>query len=219
MGTRDRRIGQVMAGATVGLTVLALTGCGDSREPSHLETPAVVWPDGEVTGAFPDEPAAQAVQDYAIAFAVAWNAVDYSDPAFVELIGIEAATEAAQQREEKRRTTASSSLYFTTMPGPERALVIDVVHEGSTTSVITCVTDKDAIGILVRYYLVEAREDGSYRLTRGSEGVVPANSDTITYTDACREQGIPQGLFEPAPTTDPDAKVVGPADASKYDLD
>ena len=220
MGTRVRRIGQAVAGASaLGLTVLALAGCSESPEPSNLETPAVVWPDGDPFGGFEDDPAVQAVNTFFINLAIARNARDYSDPDLVESTGLDSAQYLADSTGDDIWIHGPEKA---TALGPEPYLVLDVIPGDTGTFVVMC-------GYGARD-MVDSRGLFTYTVTlrQGKPALVvpernpPAGAKTKEeYGEQCGASEIPVGLFDPAPVPnmDPNPKVKGPADESKYDLD
>ena len=227
MGTRNRRIGRVVAGAGVGLMMLALAGCGDSREPSHLPTPAVVWPDGPPTGPYEDTEWVKAYRAEALASAVARNSMDFSDKTYVELTGYDVADKRADNYESTRERYFASgdesllpSLVDLT---PGDSLILDLMPVDDESVVLAeCLRRPDDGFQEVFAVRVESRGDGKYWVTVVPGGDFPPGSKSREdYQAECEAATIPRGFFDPVPepNLDRDAKVIGPADESKYDLD
>ena len=211
------RIGAVAALAT--LTLISLAGCSSSPEPSNLETPDVVWPDGDPFGGFEDDPAVQAIAMFFTDVAIATNARDFSDPDLVNSIGVDRAQNYADSTGDDIWIHGPEKA---TALGPEPYLVLDVIPGDTGTFVVMC-------GYGARD-MVDSRRLFSYDVTLrpGQPALVestrdlPAEAKTKEeYGEQCGAAELPVGLFDPAPVPnmDPDAKVIGPADASKYDLD
>ena len=232
MGTRDRRIGRVVAGAALGLTVIAVlaaAGCSKGPEPSTLETPNVVWPDGPPTGPYEDTEWVKAFRARELAEAVAWNAMDFSSNAFVEVVGRSDAADTAELRQSWHDRYSSTgdeqAATVAVMAGPDGSVILDLIPESdSRVTLVACVASRlRADGYQQAYiYRIESRGSGKYWVTVVSGGEFPPGSKSLEeYQAECEASTIPLGFFDPAPepNLDPDAKVIGPADASKYDLD
>ena len=103
MGTRDRRIGQAVAGASaLGLTVLTLAGCSHDAKASNLEPPAIVWEDGEPTGEFWDSEWADAYLEAQIQMSAARAYADFSDPDLIASFGYDTAWGYAAASQDRR---------------------------------------------------------------------------------------------------------------------
>ena len=231
MGTRVRRIGQAVAGASaLGLTVIAVlaaAGCSKGPEPSALETPNVVWPDGPPTGPYEDTEWVKAFRARELTEAVAWNAMDFSDITLVEAIGLEEASSLAQSRVEWRQkfkaTGDEGAATNEVQTGPDGAVALDVIEDGAGGALVVMCVDARLVesGQQVRSWSVTPRTESGFHVRHLGRDEVTGGKSLEEYQAECEAATIPQGFFDPAPepNLDPDAKVIGPADASKYDLD
>ena len=77
---------------TAGLVVALLAGCGPAALPVHAE---VEW-EGANTGEFEDDSRVQAVREYVVQKHAADNALNYSDPAFMEVTAYSTALRVAR---------------------------------------------------------------------------------------------------------------------------
>ena len=227
MGTRDRRVGQAGPLVVATLALLTLAGCADSREPSQLPTPAVVWPDGPPTGPYEDTEWVKAYRAQALAEAVAWNAMDFSDVALVEAIGLEEASSLAESRVEWRfkfkATGDEDAARAEVQTGPDGAVVLDVIEDGQGGAIVVTCVDARLVesGQQVRSWRVTPHAESGFNVRHLGRDEVAGGKPLETYLSECEAATIPQGFFDPVPepNLDRDAKVKGPADASKYDLD
>lgn len=203
--------------------LVLIAGCSSGREPSSLETPDVVWPSGAPSGAFEDTDAVKAFRAQEIAGAVAWNAMDFSDPSLVEAIGIERAASMAESREEWHSTFAATGeekyAREEVMLGPEPTGILGVEDKSDgTVRLIGCVESRLVeSGRQVQAWILTPRESGGFRVDYDwsqSEFGEPYESD-------CAAMSLPTANFDPAPepNLDREAKVVGPADESTYTFD
>lgn len=208
---------------------LALGGCVDrAPEPSNLKTPNVVWPDGQPKGPFEDTEWVQAYRDAAVAEAVAWNAMDFSDPDLVESYSYETSSVAAGARKAAREKFVASGFSDVSLeklkPGPAAFIVLDVFADEDSALLVACYevdeTNEAQPFRVVRVMEVFRMEVNAYLIDAPTRDT-PANAKTSDeYRAECdAAPPITTPLFDPAPTPnlDPDAKVIFPADRDKYE--
>jgi hypothetical protein len=211
----------------IALLLGSLMGCSDDPEPSVLETPDIVWPDGMPTGPYDDTEWMEAIRATDVTMAVAWSTLDFSDRSLVELLGYHGAQEAARNTEESRRYYSLAEeeyrLRHPGLYGPWGRTVLDQFETSDSEVELVVCTDRPDQGNGFR--TVE-----TWTMTRDSDGIyhskstfdVPAAA-TKSYEDyrvECNAAEIRRGYFDPpfTPILDPEAPVIGPADESKYDL-
>lgn len=229
-GFMKRTIRVTITHATAAAIVAsALVGCSDSREPSALETPAVVWPHGEPSGVHEASEWVQAIRSADLAWAVADANLDYSDPALVEQVGYASAEAATDQMASTRdRFAAGGDARFahsSRLDGPQGRAVLDIFELSDTEAdVVLCtsIPDENPDFRTVETIRVTRNEAGRYRVAT-SAGPVPASATETweEYQAECDETAIHRGYFDPPfePNLNPEAEVIGPADASTYSLD
>jgi hypothetical protein len=218
---RVRGFTTVTLAAATSVAVFALAGCS-SPEPSNLATPEVVWPSGDPFGSFADDPAVQASFLASVNYTIARNARDFSDPDFVGYWGVDFAQRQTELMEWKLQR--EQDLTDLTDMGPDPYLVMDVVKNGTQTTLVLCDRgggvegyDEPQSVVALTY---EVSPDGS--VTRSAIPDLPPDAKTkAEYDEQCQAATVPVGYFDPAPVPnmDRDAKVKGPAAASKYDLE
>ncbi len=190
------------ATATLG-TLVTLAACG-ANGPSVLETPNVIWPDGVPTGEYENDPAVKALRAALLAEAVAWNALDYSDPDLVYRWGLppyplDIAEELAYRADSYISRGLNEPARWTAL-GPQAFTVYEVAHTTNVTSIVVCTPAPfsqhlDNFPMLLLEYHVELFDDGSSRveMTRTWD---QADAD---YFERCKTDSPVQGYFDPRP--------------------
>ena len=220
--TRTQRF--LRAAGTVGV-LLALAACSGNA-PSALETPHVVYADGEPTGPFESDPAVNALRAALVAEAVAWNALDYSDPDLVYRWGLPldplgVGEELAYRAHTQISLGLDTPLRWTAL-GPQAMVVYDVDSTTDVTTIVVCMPVRftlhsDDSAMLLEAYHVELFDDGSSRI----EMTHASDQASDDYFERCMADEPPQGYFEPEPELfegGPD-DIKGPAPAEEYGFD
>lgn len=215
----DRVFSMVMAT----IVTIAFAGCSTGPEPSALETPNVVWPLGTPTGPFETTEAVKALRAKQLAEAVAWNAMDFSDPSFVAFVGVQRASGFAETslswHNRFAHTGEERFAREAVMLGPEPTIILDVIDQGDgIVSLVVCTESRlGNSGRRVWHWIVTSRSDGGFWVEVPPKYIQP----TEAYEAECDAATIPIANFDPVPgpVLDPEAKVIGPADKSKYNFD
>lgn len=216
-------------GALVALVAVGAVGCSNGSEPSTLETPAIVWPDGEPTGPYEDSEWVKAIRARDVSWAVADSQLDYSDPTLVEQLGYARAQDAAESAESARRRYAAGGeewiVRTSVLDGPQGRAVLDLFEiSDAEVEVVLCssVPDENPDFRTVSTVRVTRDDAGRYRV-EGTRDPVPevATKTWDDYQAECDGADIRRGYFDPPfePNLDPDATVIGPADESHYDVE
>ena len=220
--THVRRV--MMVTVAVAFTAL-IAGC-TSPEPSTLEVPDVVWPAGEPAGELEDSAWVQAVREAEVLSSVAWNNLDYSDPALIEAWGYDSVVEKvypeAERRLDDRRAEIvgfPDNLRLVDV-GPVPLLALDVEEELDGARVTACVASAwsrfrgELQDASIAYYHVKETSAGDHSITKEWASVNIQNE----RKDECALDLLPVGLFDPAPEppTDPEVELKPPADPDAY---
>lgn len=207
-----------IVGATVA-TALTLAGCSDHREPTELETPDVVWPDGRPTDDWPNEPAVAALDTIRLNEALAANAGDWSDADLVNLIGVETAKAWAEHAD-------WTTVAVDHVPGPYAYAVVDVLHHEGFDTVVFCTAvrtrSSNLYGTPHASYAAYTAEPTDHRRFTFVSDPPFTQAEQDAYDEQCAATELRVGYFDPAPVPDaelPEEEIIGPADASAYDLD
>lgn len=218
------------------LAALTLTACADGAEPpSELLVPDVAWADGAPSGELEDSPWVQAVRNAELLSSVAWNNLDYSDPALIHAWGYDSVAEDLFPDAEWRMqgvpthiiAVPDSHRLIDVGPLPLMPLSVDEGPDGA--SVTACVGAQktkfrgDFQTATIEYYHVEETGAGSYSITRESPSLDMKNARRDECTLDVLPLGpdrLPGGLFDPAPAppTDPEVQLKPPAAPEAYGL-
>lgn len=212
--------------STVAVAFTALIAGCTSPEPSTLEVPDVVWPAGEPAGELEYSAWVQAVREAEVLSSVAWNNLDYSDPALIEAWGYDSVVEEVFPAAEWRLGDMRSQI--TAVPdnprlvdaGPIPLLVLDVEGELDGARVTVCVASGwsrfrgELQNASIAYYHVKETSAGDHSITKEWAGVDIQNE----RKDECAPDLLPVGLFDPVPEppTDPEVELKPPADPEAY---
>jgi hypothetical protein len=125
-----RHLKGLLTAALAAVTAFSLASCG-----YDVDSPAVVWPDGEPAGPWEDDPWVQAVREADLQFAIAAVTLDYTSEGLADVVGVESAADSALGRQ------ADSFRERWGYPiGPRPMVVLDVEEseDGSSAIVSVC---------------------------------------------------------------------------------
>ncbi len=217
-------VGRVASGSMIALLLGSLMGCSADREPSVLETPDIVWPDGMPNGPYDNTEWVEALRARDVAREVALMTLDFSDRTYVKIWGYREAQKMAEQFEDTRSIKNAVKDYgFVLTPyfaGPPGLTVLDQFETSDSEVVLVVCNDRSdlAEGLRdVETVTITRDSDGRYRFGPAPDEVTKRSS---SYQEECDAAEIRLGYFDPpfTPILVGDAHVIGPADASKYDL-
>ncbi len=200
---------------TAFLTWWTITHHGDQNTEVHqpgtgamLATPALVWPDGLPQGEHESSPWAQTVRDWNLAYAVAFNARDFSDATFATLT-----------TDDLRQTNAEYVLDLVDTGqfpiryrfGPTPLTITDIAVDNDTThaTVTTCEIDLawSALDLETANHEIETAASFPYGVvveyqveaTPGGSLVVTARDRRHQRFERCTLDNARRALFDPAP--------------------
>lgn len=220
---------RALAATIVAACVLA--GCS-SAGPSDLDTPEVVWPDGEPAGEFEGDSAVVALRQAFVQDAVAWNALDFSDPDLVYRWGlpirrVEGSVALADYAAGNVESELNDPIEWTSF-GPPPMEILDVETRADAPVVTVCLGrefvqrnfvkgDVEEFQNSTRRYSVEMFPDGSSVI----EPVPIDNDFDDALFEQCREAELVRGVFEPEPElfSGDGSDVKFPAPAEEYGFD
>lgn len=226
-----RRKRESIAAIAVLIGAAVLSGCSGTA-PSDLDTPEVLWPDGEPAGEFENNPAVVALREAFLQRAVAWNALDFSDPDLVYRWGLDVKTVEgyaawADQAEGNVEGGLDDPIEWT-MLGPEPMEVLDVETRDDARVVVVCLGRE----FVQRNFLTGEVEENQNSTRRYSVEMFPDGSTMIEsigiddgFDDAlfeqCREAELVRGVFDPEPElfsgNGSDMKFPAPAEDYGFD--
>lgn len=222
-GTRVRTTSAARLAAVVTASVL-LTGCSGGEPPSELPVPDVTWPDGAPSGEIEDSRWVQIVREAEVLSSVAWNNLDYSDPALINAWGYETVLEVLHDYAELRFVPAAYDTEDQARSlldwGPNPLIILDVADEGDSGVVTACAVagrtiTGDIWNVVVREYRVRDLGNGSTEISYEDESSAPSELGL----DQCTTDAMPEPVFNPAPElpSGPDVTLRPPADRKVYE--
>ncbi len=196
-------VGRVSAGMFVALLV---TGCA-AGVPEPVVTPAVVWLDGEPSSELESDPWVIATREAEVAYAVAVNSANFSDPAMSARWSSDATTRRADQT---AMDIGSGRAKARLGPMPFEPLVVVEADDGRSAEVVGCsgldplLFERDVGSPRTlrprMLYRVVLGEDGERRVTgAGSPEGYVLPSGEVFEDETCDGVEVKEALFDPPP--------------------
>lgn len=211
--------------SALALVVAVVSACSSAEPPSQLPVPEVTWPDSAMAHGLEDSPWVQIIREAEVLSSVAWNNLDYSDPALINAWGYDTVVDELYRDAQLRfvpgmyelSPLAASLLDW----GPNPLVILDVADEGTSGVVTACAVNTRKLGsgdihsVKVSIYEVRDVGDGATEIN-----VKQADPDTRQeIKGGCGHDVIPEVRFDPAPEfpSMPENGIKQPADRKVYE--